>query len=203
VADSRPPDLHERTTRTCIARKLAKLKGYEFAGDYDSAKRYRPRLYFVPDDTLTAVEARQLGIRDEHDLFGGVVPYAFVATKAITHPLVDFDACAPEGWRRDIGDQLRDSVLFGFTAFSREDAQKAGILVLERGPARVKPVHAMGGRGQTVVCKLGLLANVIDGLNPSDLSRYGVVLEQNFDAIVTYSVGQVRLGELLATYYGI
>src|SRR5206468_3252122 len=145
------PDVHEKTTRTRIARKLATLKGYDFAGDYDSAKRYGHRIYFVPDDTLSGVEARQLGIRNEHDLFGGVVPYPFVATKAITHPLVDFDAYAPEGWRRDIGDRLRDAVLFGFTAFSRQDARRAGLLVLERGAARVKPPRAMGGRGQTVV----------------------------------------------------
>ena len=34
------------------------------------------------------------------------------------------------------------------------------------------------------------------------MSRYGIVVEQNFANIVTYSVGQVRVGELLATYYG-
>jgi hypothetical protein len=35
-----PPDVDEKTTRTCIARKLAALKGYDFAGEYDPAKRY-------------------------------------------------------------------------------------------------------------------------------------------------------------------
>jgi hypothetical protein len=35
-----------------------------------------------------------------------------------------------------------------------------------------------------------------------ELSRDGIVIEQNFANIVTYSVGQVRVGDLLATYYG-
>src|SRR3712207_8788490 len=40
------------------------------------------RVYFVPSCTLIGLEqARQLGITGEDDLFGGVVPYPFVATK--------------------------------------------------------------------------------------------------------------------------
>ena len=198
------PDFHESVSRNETARKLAMLKGYEFAGDYDPAKRYAGPLYFVPDDTLVGVEAaRQLGIHDEQDLFGGVVPYPFVATKTITHPLVDCGAQAPDGWKHDLGDRLRDAVLFGFTAFSPQDARRAGRLVLERGAVRVKPACGIGGRGQEVVSEMATLDKVIAGLNSLELSRYGVVVEQNFETIVTYSVGQVRVGELLATYYGI
>ena len=106
----------------------------------------------MPDDTLIGVDlARRLGIYDEQDLFGGIVPHPFVATKTITHPLVDRTADAPDGWSHDLGDRLRDVVLFGFTAFSRQDARRAGILVLERGAARIKPSCGIGGRGQAVV----------------------------------------------------
>ncbi len=160
-------------------------------------------LYFVPDDTLVGVEAaRQLGIHDERDLFGGIVPYPFVATKTITHPLVDRGAQAPDGWQHDLGERLQDAVLYGFTAFSRDDARRAGMLVLQRGAARVKPSRGIGGRGQVVVSTAAELDKVIEGLNEWELSHYGVVVEQNFENIVTYSVGQVRVGELLATYYG-
>ena len=198
-----PPDFHEHVSRNETAKKLATLKGYEFAGDYDPSKHYAGRVYFVPDDTLIGVAAaRRLGIHNEQDLFGGIVPHPFVATKTITHPLVDCAAQAPEGWRHDLGERLCDAVLFGFTAFSRDDARRAGLLVLERGRARLKPACGIGGRGQVVVSGRAELDKVIEGLNPAELSRYGIVFEQNFANMVTYSVGQVRVGELLATYYG-
>lgn len=38
--DCEPPAQHESVTRTKIAAKLATLKGYEFAGDYDPARHY-------------------------------------------------------------------------------------------------------------------------------------------------------------------
>jgi Protein of unknown function (DUF3182) len=201
--DSRPPDFHENISRNQTASKLAQLHGWEFAGRYDPGKHYSGPLYYVPDDTLVGVEAaRQLGIHDERDLFGGIVPYPFVATKTITHPLVDRSAQAPDGWRHDLGERLQDAVLPGFTAFSRDDARRAGMLILQRGAARLKPACAIGGRGQVVVSALAELDSVIEGFNEWELSRYGVVVEQNFEKIVTYSVGQVRVGELLASYYG-
>src|SRR3954451_6562277 len=67
-------DRHERVTRTEIGKKLAALKGYDFAGEYDHSACYAGLVYFVPGDTLLAHEATDLGIRSEHDLFGGVVP---------------------------------------------------------------------------------------------------------------------------------
>src|SRR4029079_1472631 len=78
-------DVHERMTRTVTARRLAALKGFDYAGDFDPVTRYQGRVYFVPSDTLVDVkQAAELGIKDEHDLFGGVVPYSFTGTKAIT-----------------------------------------------------------------------------------------------------------------------
>jgi Protein of unknown function (DUF3182) len=194
---------HESVTRIAMARKLAVLKGYDFAGQYDPANHYSGPLYFVPSDTLIGTDtARALGIRTEDDLFGGVVPFPFVATKAISHPLIDPDALAPQNWSHDFGRGIREAVLFGFTAFALRDARRAGVLVLERGPARIKPARGVGGRGQTVVSRIAELEAVLDDTDPLALSRDGIVIEQNFDDITTYSVGQVRVSDLLATYYG-
>src|SRR4051794_6991494 len=136
-------DSHERVTRTEIARRLAALKGYAFAGEYDRSVCYSGPVYFIPSDTLLAREATDLGIRSEHDLFGGVAPYGFVATKAITHSLVDPGAHAPTGWSFEFGRRVQDAVLFGFTAFSHDDARHAAARLLERGPARPnRPVRA-------------------------------------------------------------
>jgi hypothetical protein len=71
VPNERYGRAHERATRTELARWLALLKGFDFAGAYDSAKNYPAPLYVVPSDTLVSAEAQALGIRGEHDLFGG------------------------------------------------------------------------------------------------------------------------------------
>jgi hypothetical protein len=195
---------HERATLAAIARKLASIKGYDFAGDYDPTKPGAGPLYFVPSETLVDVgTARQLGIFTEHDLFGGVVPYSFVATKTITHPLVDPDAFAPAGWSHEFGRRVNDIVLFGFTAFTIADVRCAADLVLARGPARLKPACGVGGHGQRVVSELAELQTILDEIEPADLSRNGIVIEQNFKDITTYSVGQVRVAELLGTYCGL
>ena len=201
--DSKAPDEHESVTRTSIATKLAALKGYQFAGDYDPARRYTDPLYFVPTDTLIGSElAQKVGIRDHHDLFGGVVPYPFAATKTITHPLVSKDAFAPEGWSHEFACSVHDVVLFGFSAFTLADLRRAVARVLEHGRARVKPARGIGGRGQTVITSTADLDALLETIDPAELARYGAVIEQNFDQIETYSVGQTYVADLLATYYG-
>ncbi len=195
---------HDRITRTAIATKIAALSGYEFAGDYDPARRYPLPLYFVPSHTIVGLEtARALGIRGEDDLFGGVVPHAFVATKSITHPLVDARARAPVGWSSAFPARVRDVVLDGLSAFSADDARRAGLQLLQRGPVRVKPAEQAGGRGQVIVDDVGALDASLGALDEREVQTFGIVLEQNLREVETYSVGQVQLCGLIATYSGI
>ncbi len=102
----------------------------------------------MPDDTLTAAQAQQLGVHAVDDLLGGVVPYAFVATKAISHPLVDANAQAPDGWQPDLGMALADMTLPGYTAFSAGDARRSFARLHAGGPVRLKLPHGVGGLGQ-------------------------------------------------------
>ena len=93
---------HEVAGRVAVARSLAALKGFEFGGGYEPSlqrSERSSRLYFVPSETLSGHEAARLGIRGADDLFGGVVPYPFVATKTIVHPLAGRDAQRPQGWQ--------------------------------------------------------------------------------------------------------
>ena len=194
---------HERATRAEIARRLAALKDLDYAGEYDPARRYPGQVYLVPSCTLIGLAAAEaLGVRNEHDLFGGVVPWAFAATKAITHPLVSPDAAAPRGWSPGFGGRVQDAVLVGFTAFDRDDAHLAGRRLLERGPVRVKAVQATGGRGQVVALDEAALEAALDAVDTAALAEHGLVLEENLAAVTTYSVGQVRVAELVASYYG-
>ena len=199
---SRASTSHENFSRAEIAKRIAAIKGYRFAGEYEAGSRYDRRVYLIPDHTLTRVEAQRLGIQSEGDFFGGVVPDPFVATKTITHPLVQREAVAPEGWSHTFPRRVSASVLFGFSAFSVGDAVEAAVRVLARGRARIKPAWGIGGCGQSVISTLAEIYPILDQFDPVQLSIYGLVVEQNFEQIVTYSVGQVRVGPLLSSYYG-
>lgn len=193
---------HERATRTEIAKKLATLKDYDFAGEYHASGQYPGPVYFVPGDTLDTETATELGIGSEEDLFGGVVPYPFVATKSITHPLLDQNCYAPAGWSAAFARRVHDVVLLGFTAFTRHDARRAGVRLLEHGSLRIKLAWGIGGLGQQIVSDAAELDSALDAMDAKELARYGVTLEHNLRNVSTYSVGQVRVANLLATYCG-
>ena len=167
----RPPGAHDAASRTWVAAALAELKDYEHGGGYDPSKRYRGRMYFVPADTLSPDVASELKIHSEDDLFGGVVPYPFVATKTITHPLVTTEAAAPHGWSHDFSLRVQDAVLFGYSAYSTADAQLAIERVLERGVARIKAAHGIGGRGQLLIERAADMATKLKQLAGGDLVK--------------------------------
>lgn len=194
---------HERVVHLELAQRLARLQGLKFLGEYRSSTSYAGRPYFVPADTVVGVEgARQLGIESENDLFGGVVPQSFIATKAISHPLLDPHGRIPPGWSADFGERVRGAVLSGFTVFTLADARRAGLQLLERGPVRIKSVRSRAGRGQAMAADSGELIRTLDGLDGSEVTNHGLVLEEHLEDVRTYSVGQVRVGDFVASYYG-
>jgi len=194
---------HEVATQNALAKKLADIRGDDFAGTYDASCHYDRPLYFVPNDTLVRTDAGAgLEIRGEDDLFGGVVPQAFVATKTITHALTPGAAAMPEGWSDAFCQRVREVVLPGYSAFSRRDALEAGLKLLERGAVRLKKPSGIGGLGQSVVSSREQLETALEELDTGELARIGLVLERNLAAPETRSVGQVRVGKLLATYCG-
>lgn len=200
---------HERATHLDLARRLAALKGFAAGGIHEPGRRCAGPIYVLARQTLVVADKTDatlmtaLGIRDEHDLFGGVVPHPVAATKAITHPLAGPDSPAPPGWSADMGRRVRDVVLAGFSVFSRDDARRAFRLLLEHGPVRVKRVRESGGRGQTVLSDPGALDAVLGTLDPAELAHGGLVLEEELHAVTTCSVGQVRVADLVATYHGL
>ena len=67
---------------------------------------------------------------------------------------------------------------------------------------RIKPARGCGSRGQVVVAGPADLEAALGTIATGDLQRCGVVLEQNLRDVTTYSVGQVRVAGLLASYAG-
>jgi hypothetical protein len=206
VALTRPdrthPGGHDRAALLSHVASLARLKGYEDAGVYDPATPYPGPLYFVPSETLTLQQANALGIRGADDLFGGVVPHAFVATKAISHPLVAPSAVRPPGWVDSFSARIADALLAGHTVFNLDDARTAGQALLRRGALRLKPVRATGGRGQSVAADAAAFESLLAKLDTGELQAHGLVLEENLDEVQTFSVGRLQVDSMICSYVG-
>jgi hypothetical protein len=193
---------HERCTLLRIAQRLAVLRGDDVAGFHDASVRYGGRVYFVPSSTLTSAQAAGLGIRGEDDLFGGVVPHAFVGTKAIGHPLVAPGAAAVAGWTDCFAQHVGDAVFAGYTVFDRADARVAGQRMLARGPVRLKRVRSRGGHGQAVVRDAASLQAQLDAMDSAEIAGHGLVLEEDLQELTTFSVGNAQVADLTVSYVG-
>ena len=194
---------HDHTTCREVARTIAAIKGCPFAGEYDPRTHAERHPYFVPTDTLIGVEhARALGIDGDDDLFGGVVPHAFVATKCISHPLVDDRARAPQGWSAEFGKRIDKAVLAGYSAFSTDDALRAGRALLAQGRIRIKRALGIGGAGQTVVGDAAGLEQALADADSDEVSRYGIAIEQDLEDVTTHSVGRICIDGRVASYFG-
>jgi len=196
------PQGHDVSTKASLAASLARLLGADYAGSVEPAPGCAVGAYVVPCETLTLHEARQLGIGDADDLFGGVVPRPFVATKVITHPLVAADAQAPSGWMPAFAHRVADVVLDGFSVFGVGDARRACARLLQGGSVRVKDAAGVGGSGQAVVADLQQFDALLASKDFAGPWPGGLVLERNLHQVRTVSVGQVRVGRWQLSYHG-
>lgn len=198
--DSSRQSEHERRTHFAIAERLARLMGIPYE---EEASGIPHRRYMVPSETIVGLEeATRLGVAGEHDLFGGVVTHPFLATKAITHPLVEPGAAAPEGWSHAFGKMTRDAVLEGFTAFSEADARNAAARLLRQGPVRLKRTSGQGGSGQTAIADAAALERALAEIDPREITTTGLVLEEDLSDVTTFSVGEVQAADVTISYLG-
>jgi hypothetical protein len=197
-----PMYTHEKITLGAVAKGIARLSGYRFAGEYNPKQHAAARLFFVPSDTLILDEARDLGILFPHQLYGAVVPYPFVKTKAITHQLVSGNAARPCGWSSEFAEAVHSAVMPGYTAFSSKDARMAVRRMLRLGPVRVKESLGDGGHGQTVVETIPELEALLEKLSSEIITTYGLVLEINLRRVTTRSVGLTTIGDRRLAYHG-
>jgi len=198
----KPLQWHHRVVLDTAAKTIGQIKGYDFRGQYEPRCDYSEPLFFVPGDTLLLDEASSLGIHSPNDLYGGVVPYLFVKTKAITHGLVDYHAERPEGWSTIFAERVRGVVLAGYTVFSSRDARVAAKRMLPRGPIRLKKPLSASGKDQTVATTLNELDAVLEKIAADEMATYGLVLEENLRQVRTLSVGEVAVGRLRISYHG-
>jgi hypothetical protein len=198
----KPLQTHHKVVLDLAAKTIAKIKGYDFGGNYEPARGYPGPLYFVPDDTLVLNEALRIGVRSPNDLYGGVVPYLFAKTKAITHGLVDRCAERPLGWCSAFSERVRKIVLPGYTVFSDHDARVAAGRMLTRGSLRLKKPASASGRDQTVVATLNELDAALEKVAEDEMATYGLVLEENLRRVRTLSIGEIAVGSVRISYHG-
>lgn len=202
-ASAQPCDRHERASQAWVARKLASLCGWDYGGDHEAPSAPARHSYFVPDETLDARQAGRLGIRDEDDLFGGVVPHGFVASKVITHGVPTAASPVPGGWNHGLAGRLGDAVLPGFTVFALDALEPAGQQLLALGGmVRVKEAQARGGNGQHLAEDADALHRIALALDPDALRLHGVVLELHLEQATTCSIGELRVAGRQLAYLG-
>lgn len=190
---------HERQVHQSLAQDIGTLLNIPFIGVRQTDQAGEQPLYRIPDATLVGSHP---AVASEQDLYGGVVSQPFMAGKAISHPLIDRHAAAPDGWTEQFMHLAAGAVLPGYSAFDAADALRAGKQLLEAGPVRAKQVNGRAGRGQQVIQNLHELQRWLDELDPGEIHTDGVVLEQNLEAVRTFSVGQSRVGPHLISYFG-
>ncbi|MGJ4803688.1 DUF3182 family protein [Luteimonas sp. SDU82] len=165
----------------------------------NGAGLHGPSRYWLPIRTLLREEAERLGVEDEAQLWGGVVPHAFVGTKLISHPGWPGGDSRPEGWRDVPG--IGHCTLPGWSVFTRADALAACAALLEAGPVRVKSPYARGGNDQAVFADLREAREWLQ--SPAAIGvEHGLVVERDLVEAATYGVGSARVGPHAIAYYG-
>lgn len=199
----KPVAAHEAAVHKVLGEKIATLLGIPFIGTYSHDNQISVAPYQIPTDTLIGKEkARAAGVKSQNDFFGGLVAQPFMATKAISHQLFNPNAQAPESWSVKFSKKTLGAVLKGFTVFTLSDAQQAGIRLLLNGPIRLKPVRACAGRGQIVVSNRNELAAAIANIDESQIGTWGLVLEEDLAEVITLSIGQVTIADIVISYVG-
>ncbi|WP_268797869.1 DUF3182 family protein [Pseudomonas huanghezhanensis] len=194
---------HEVAVHSALGAQIARLLGATFSGLYDPTLHKGAGLYFIPSDTLIGKDASEiLSIRSVDDFFGGLIQHPFMATKAISHPLLKDATTTPKGWSERFFEDAADSVLRGFTVFNLGDAHRAGKQLLTQGPVRIKPVLATAGRGQIVARTETELDAAIKAQDAAEVQEWGLVLEEDLSDVITYSVGQIEVAGIVISYHG-
>ncbi|HEY9254851.1 MAG TPA: DUF3182 family protein [Stenotrophomonas sp.] len=196
-----PEDGHERATHHWVAETVARVLALPYAGLAGPGERDTAS-YFVPDETLDVATAAALGIAGSEQLLGGVVPFPFLATKVIAHPLVPAAQVAIAGWDDALAQALAADTLPGYSAFCGEDAVRAYTLLRRAGRVRLKLPTGVGGRGQWLLQDEADLHDALATLPEDYLPRHGVVLEIHLARLTTFSVGEVELPGRSIAYHG-
>lgn len=158
--------------------------------------------FYVPNHTLLPQEADALSIKSLHDLYGGVVPYAFLLNKTLSHPIHHLSMDSPEGWNNDLALALQPYVLKGRSAFNTQDALWTAEGLIHNGPLRIKLASANAGRGQWIVNNHEEVVDLLNQAQYQPFFEQGVIFEEALHNTVTFTIGQTEIGNHIISYCG-
>ncbi|MBV9706042.1 MAG: DUF3182 family protein [Chloroflexi bacterium] len=187
-------------------KQMVDAYGWALGGKYPSMHVETGEVFFFPHDTLIMhpQEARKMGIKSESDLYGGLVPEPFLATKVIVHPLVSNTAQHPHMWSDTFAQTRKQDGCMGYAVFSKEDARKASAQLLqEYGAIRGKDPTRSGGRGQIVIRTHAEIEAAIVNINQKNLEKYGYIFETHLQDTEILSIGQSKVNGDIISYYGL
>jgi hypothetical protein len=191
---------HSTHELACLHAASLRVAGLLARPGPDARHADAPSRYWLPIRTLLRDEAALIGIDRDTQLWGGVVPRAFVGTKLVSHRLWPGSGYAPAGWRDVPG--IESCTLPGWSVFTRTDALAACEALLHDGPVRVKSPHARGGNEQTVLTGLREARAWLQ--SPAAIGiEHGLVVERDLVEAATYSVGTAHVGGHTIAYHGI
>lgn len=201
IALNGPVPEHDAAMQQLLGERLAALLGIPFLG-WQRPDTQR-NCYWVPDETVMGAASRSdLGLHAAEDFFGGAVPRPYMATKAISHPLPGSPRRVPEGWCAAFHPHVASAVLRGHTVFDLDDARQAAMSMLDVGPIRLKAVRGKAGRGQWRITDGASLNACLADQAPDEVARWGLVIEEHLQDVRTFSVGQVTVAGITASYFG-
>lgn len=189
---------HEVATLRFAAGRLAVLLGMAY-DEADASPGANVGSYCIPMSTLSFREANALRISDESQLWGGIAPHEFVATKLVSHPLWRSGSERPSGWKHIAGIEML--TLPGYSVFTRDDAWSAGRYLLQEGTVRVKCPFMRGGNGQARIRDVHELDRWLDAADEVPWGD-GLVLERDLVQSKTYSIGSSNLPGYAIAYQG-
>ncbi|XXF09916.1 DUF3182 family protein [Pseudomonas sp. D1-3] len=202
IALNAPVAEHDAAMQQLLGERIAGLLDIPFLG-WQRPDTQRD-CYWLPDETLMGDACRvELGVQAVEDFFGGAVAHPYMATKAISHPLPGNPQRVPEEWCAAFHPQVASAVLRGYTVFDLDDARQAAMAMLDAGPVRFKAVRGKAGRGQWLVTDEASLAACLAVQDGDEVARWGLVIEEHLQDVQTFSVGQVTVAGITASYFGV
>ncbi len=181
-----PMDTKRRRARRS---RGAWLRSWAFAyeGEYDPLRPLRRTALLRSRQHVDERNGRRASAFAASAIYSAAwCPIRFVATKTITHPLLDAASRAPRGMvPRSFPAASPMSYWMASACSRRRTPWWRAADCWNVGPVRVKLATGIAGLGQFVVDDAAELARALDAIDAEEMARSGAVVEQNLVDVTT------------------
>ena len=166
------------------------------AASLAEAQKFSQPYYFLPTP-ITQEQGEKHGIQSADDFYGAMVDHLQHADKGQLHEIVPEADNVPAHYSAEFARAVREVVLPGYTAYSKEDAIKAYLKLKKELPdgdkIRLKDPSASDCDRQFVLESEAHLRAILDRIFHPFPFENGLVLEQNLNDVSTTTGGKVRV----------